>query len=178
MSCGRPPVTAPCPGFRCSVPGSCWPSPPGNASVPSPTAWSVMPLRSGGPANAIAGEAWPSCSPTEDKTTRDNHSRSPPCNGHRSSNGPVWSRSPRGCTSPTGRSKTWPARRWTTGSSLAQPGHGLPDLAGCRFATPSDSVLEDRPSGPPVQGEGGASPVVLRECGSTGGTRDLGGVCR
>ena len=28
------------------------------------------------------------------------------------------------------------------------------------------------------QGKGGASPLVLWECDSAGGTRDLGGVCR
>ena len=41
----------------------------------------------------------------------------PPSSGLRSSNWPAWSQSPRGCTSPTGPARTWPAKPSSTASS-------------------------------------------------------------
>ena len=59
-----------------------------------------------------------------------------------------------------------------------QPGHGSPHLARRRSATPSHPLLEDGSAGRPVQGEGGASPLVLCQCGSACRTGHLGGVRR
>src|SRR5271157_4028318 len=113
-----PPRAVPCPGSRYNVPRLCWPSLLGNGNVLLPPGSNVTKPRFGGPANVIARVAWRVCSPTAGKAMRVARSRFPPCNGPKSLNSPVWSRSPRGCTSRTGPAKTWPARRWTTRSSL------------------------------------------------------------
>ena len=86
----------------------------------------------GEPVNGIARVAWRACSPMVGKAIRVVRSRSPPCNGHRSLNWPVWSRLPRGCTSPIGPARTWPAKQWRTGSS--------PPSARPRFAASCSDV--------------------------------------
>ena len=167
------------PGFKCSEPKSCWLSLPGNASAMSPPRWSVMKPRFGGPVNGIAGVAWRACSLTAGKGIRADRSRSPLCNGHKSLNWPVWSRLPRGCTSPTGPARIWPAKRLTTRSFPAiSPAtvrrilHDV-DLQPHRTRYWKTARLE-----PAVQGESGASPLVLCQCGAAGRTGHLGGVCR
>ena len=173
-----PPIATLCPGPRCDEPRSSWPSRTESIRVRSPPASNVTRRRSGGPASGIGGMAWRPCSPMGGRATRVARSRFPRCNGPKSWNWPAWSRSPRGCTSPTGPARIWPVRRWPTRSSPDQPGHGSPHLARCRSATPSDPVLEDGSAGCPVQRAGGASPLVLRECGSARRPGHLGGVRR
>jgi hypothetical protein len=69
-----------------------------------------------------------------------------PCNGLRSSNWPAWSRSPRGCTSPTGPARTWPARRSPTTSWT--PSAGAPFGRSC--TTWTCSRIAPATGGPPA----------------------------
>src|ERR1019366_3837765 len=59
-----------------------------------------------------------------------------------------------------------------------QPTHRAEDLARCRSATSPHSLLENTSTRCQVQRESGASPLVLWQCGSSGGPRRLGRLCR
>ena len=172
-----PPIAVPCPGSRCNgqivlaiAAGEHQSSVAARLECDEATVWrTCQRYCRGGQATLFTDGRrgnWVACS------------RSPRCSGPRSWNWPAWNRSPRGCTSRTGPARIWPVRRWPTRSS---PRSARPrSAASCTtsICNPTGPVLEDGPAGRPVQGAGGASPLVLRECGPARRAGHLGGVRR
>src|SRR5262249_48288408 len=111
-------IATPYPGIKYGVPALSWRLLPVRASVMSLHRWNAARRRSGGPVSAIVWEDWKAWRRMGVKGVRDDWSKSHLCSGHKSLNWRVWSRLPRGYTSPTGPARTWHAKRWTTGSSL------------------------------------------------------------
>jgi hypothetical protein len=102
------------PWYQSSGLASSWASPPGSRSNSWPSGRSATARPSGGPAAALRTRACPAC--WHDRNAPDGPPGFPPSSEPRSSSWPAWSRSPRGCTSPTGRARTWPVRLWKTES--------------------------------------------------------------
>ena len=109
-----------------------------------------------------------------DRATRPDF---PPSRGLRSSDWPAWSRSPRDCTSPTGRARIWPAKRSKTASSRPSATGRSDDPQRGGPPTAPHTVLADGPNRCRVQAEGGEGPLVLCERRSAGQAGLLGGLC-